>query len=399
MHFDKDYSKFSFEEFLQDDFFIQSMKYPTKESVAYWEQFQQRNKDRLNDFEAARQFIKAANTGKLSDDETNKIWKNIKASKKRTRRIKPTTYYIGFAAAASIALLVIFITQPHLRQLAQNEDSSSDIVSFASEYQVPADHSIDEAQLILSDDKVVLLTEQESVITYDSTAISINAQDVPKTASSAYNQLIIPRGKRSTLIFDDGTKIWVNAGTRVVYPVEFTKEKREIYVDGEVFLDVTPDKQRPFIVRTNDIDIQVLGTKFNVQAYASDAQKRIALESGSIKITSKASHNEVLLSPDKMYEFNEGKESVKNVDIRKYVSWVEGLYFYDSERLDIILARLSRYYGKDIDIDLESAKLTCSGKLDLKERLDDVLMGLSYTAPISYTHVDEKYTISFKPLN
>lgn len=76
--------------------------------------------------------------------------------------------------------------------------------------------------------------------------------------------MVIPRGKRSVLTFSDGSKVWVNAGTRVIYPTEFEKDKREIYVDGEIYIEVARDEERPFYVRTKDMNVRVLGTKFNV---------------------------------------------------------------------------------------------------------------------------------------
>jgi ferric-dicitrate binding protein FerR (iron transport regulator) len=208
---------------------------------------------------------------------------------------------------------------------------------------------------------------------------------------------MVPYGKSSVLILHDGTKIWVNAGTRLVYPVEFEKGKREIYVNGEIFLDVAHDAQRPFIVRTNNLRIQVIGTRFNVQVYAVDDHSRIALESGLVKIISETA-DDVLLIPNKMYEQDKsGHSSVKDVDIRKYTSWIYGLYIYESERLDMILKRLTRYYGTEIVFDASVSEIRCSGKLDLKENLDDVLSSISMAALVEYVKDGESYIISVQP--
>ena len=385
------YSKFMFEDFLQDDFFIHSTKYPTKESDDFWEKYKKDNPECIAEFNAAKQFVADINAEQLSDKETSALWNSINTNTHR-RKIH-NAWYVSIAVAASIAALLVFWPfSEHLPSL--NETQIPDIMAFATE-QLDMVDSIGEAKLILSNNKTILLTDKESVIKYDSTVIRVSAEEVSKEESNDFNQLIIPHGKRSMLTFLDGTKIWVNAGTRVIYPVEFAMNKREIYVDGEVYLDVSPDSKRPFIVRTNDMNIQVMGTKFNIQAYGVDMQKKVALETGSVKITSNDNSNTMVLKPNDMYEYNNGKEIVTQVDIRQYVSWVKGLYLFESERLEAIFTRLSRYYGKEISIDAASAELMCSGKLDMKEKLEDVLDGLVYTAPIRYKKTGETYLIKY----
>lgn len=388
----KDYSRFSFEEFLLDDFFIKSVTEPTEESAHFWQKFREENKNNLRNYSAAKQYIEDTCKELLDEKAINEIWENIL---KKNRDIKRSVLirYTGIIAAACIAfplILRIFFTSP----IDSGEQRSPDIVSFANQL-TPITHSSD-IQLILSDDEVISLSETESEITYDSASIRISSQEITKKAAASFNQLIIPAGHRSVLTFADGTKIWVNSGTKLIYPVEFEKDRREIYVDGEIYLTVAPDLQRPFIVRSNDMDVQVLGTRFNMQAYTADNHKRVVLESGSVKIMSNNDSKEVLLSPNKMYESNKGEKSVTDVDVRKYTSWIDGIYIYDNERLEDIFTRLSRYYGKEIVVDRRSADLRCSGKLDLKENLDDVLFIIAYTAPVAYTYTNDKYSITFK---
>ena len=193
------------------------------------------------------------------------------------------------------------------------------------------------------------------------------------------------------------TQIWANSGTRLVYPSQFTADKREIFVDGEIFIDVKPDHKRPFIVQTGDMNVRVLGTRFNVQAYHADEQKRVVLQSGSVKISSNTSKDEILLKPAEMYEATGTGSIVKPVNVNNYISWVDGIYICESERLDFILTRLSRYYGKEIVVDERAAKLKCNGKLDLKDNLNDVLQILQYIVPIEHTKENNIYSVTYKP--
>ena len=213
--------------------------------------------------------------------------------------------------------------------------------------------------------------------------------------NTIYNQLIVPLGKRSMLTFAEGTKIWVNAGTRVVYPATFDNVKREIFVDGEVFLDVMPDKECPFIVKTKQHRIEVLGTSFNITAYEKDTIHNVVLVSGAVKISSPEDET-TFLSPSQLFTYANGAATVKTVDVDTYISWKSGVYQYNSERLGVLLQRLSRYYGIEIYCMEPVSQLKCSGKLDLKDDLQQILHGIARMAPISikYEMVGEKYVVS-----
>ena len=106
---------------------------------------------------------------------------------------------------------------------------------------------------MLSEQKTLLLETQKSTIRYDSTAIRINNAEktIPKKEAATFNQLVVPYGKQTTLTLADGTRVWINAGSRLVYPVVFEKQKREIYVEGEIYMEVAHDAERPFSVHTD----------------------------------------------------------------------------------------------------------------------------------------------------
>ncbi|MFV0419051.1 MAG: FecR family protein [Dysgonomonas sp.] len=390
---EKDYRYYSFEDFLEDDFFISSIKNPTRETFAFWETFKMQNGENLYNFNSAKSYLESypVSEDALSDKEIAEMWNNINTrnasnSQRRVRRL----YLAVAGAAAGIAAMLIGI------YFYQTSYTESDIYRYANQTQ-SGELNSSEAQLILSEDKVVVIEDKESEITYQSASVKIKDESISKKDIAEYNELKVPRGKRSMLTFSEGTKVWVNAGTRVVYPAEFNSEEREIYVDGEIYIEVAPNKNWPFVVKTKDVGVQVLGTIFNVTAYDSDPVKRIVLVSGSVKVGTRKKGEEVLLSPNKMYEYNDGQNKITNVDVDKYISWKDGMYLFENEKLENILSRLSMYYGEDIRCDDISANLRCSGKLDLKGDLLDVLHGLSYTAPVTFKDNDGIYMIKYKP--
>lgn len=130
--------------------------------------------------------------------------------------------------------------------------------------------SSNDIQLILSEGRKLVMDGKESRLHYKEggkIAISSGKTQLDEENETGYNQLIVPSGKRSFITFSDGTRVAVNANTRIVYPSEFSGHKREIYVNGEVYLQVSPDKKHPFVVKTNRMEVEVLGTEFNVSAY------------------------------------------------------------------------------------------------------------------------------------
>ena len=332
---------------------------------------------------------------RLSDYEVTVMWENITRKIKKTRKrvlLKKIIYSTTTVAASILALMVVRLLwfQP------VTPVANDSIIMFADNH---GDLSITkgEVQLILSEEKTVYIQESEAVISYDSTNIHTGVERLSKDEVGSYNQLIVPFGKNTLLTLHDGTKIWVNAGTRLVYPTEFETGKREVYVSGEIFLDVAADEQRPFIVRTDELQIKVVGTQFNVQAYKSDEHSRIALASGSVKI-SYGNAEDVTLNPNQLFERDKnGFSSVEDTDIEQYTSWIYKLYAYNSERLGVILKRLERYYGNEIIVESYVSEFRCSGKLDLKENLEDVLSNICKTAPIVYENDGEKYIINYNP--
>lgn len=391
----KDYTSYSFEDFLQDDFFISSMNNPTENTNIFWESFEKENPQNLLDFRYAKLYIESypSSGDSLSEEEIAEMWNSINARNTSNSRRQFKRLYLTIAGvAASVAALLIGIF------FNSTSYQESDIYMYANQIQRDSVESID-AQLILSENKIVVIKEKESEITYESSTVKVKDEDISKEEISKYNVLKVPKGKRSVLTFSEGTKVWVNAGTRVVYPAEFNSKEREIYVDGEIYIEVAPDANWPFVVKTKDVGVQVLGTAFNVTAYESDPMKRIVLVSGSIEVNTNGKER-VLLSPNKMYEYNNDDEqnNIVDVDVSRYISWKDGMYLFDNEKLANILARLSLYYGENIICDVISADLRCSGKLDLKNNLKEVLSGLSYTAPVVFNNDDGVYMIKYSPL-
>ncbi|MEA4904461.1 MAG: FecR domain-containing protein [Petrimonas sp.] len=381
---DRDFLKWQLFNSEEDRLFWNSVvkEYPVLESTIKEAIVLYKDNIRLNDFRMSRSEI----SGSLASLQTQ-------INKKKKRNSRRIVLSIS-AVAASIAIFII-----SLHFIFNKENHVQDIATFAQT--LPDNNNLysSDTKLILSENNTVTLNNTESSIEYEGDAIKADNNLILKEESSLYNQLITPYGKRSSITFSDGTKAWVNAGSRLIYPAEFSKEKREIYVDGEIYIEVSEDKKRPFVIKTKQMDISVLGTKFNVSAYEDDKIKNVVLLSGSVSISSNT-HNkdkEIILTPNQMYSDLENSYSVENVDASVYILWAQGLYQFESEELGNIITRLERYYGIKIECDTAIAGLKCSGKLDLKDDLNKLLTELSRALPIKYRqNANGSYTINIK---
>ena len=401
-----DYSKFTSEDFLKDTYFLKSIKTPTKESIAFWKKQLLTKKIREKEFRVAKNIILSANIPHhtISEEELSELWNKIEKSNKQ-KPLQRHSRLIQFASVAASLAILFALSYTFWSKQSNNGRS---LISIAKLMQVQGDSSA--VQLILNNDKNITLDQENVTIEYNATGdVIVNKQQVAHNIASntngpaqlsetnTYNQLIVPKGKRSSIVFGDGTKLWVNSGSRIVYPISFKKDKREIYVEGEVYLEVTKDKTRPFIVSTNKMNIAVLGTSFNVTAYTADKEQSVVLVTGAVEVNTD-SNKKIALTPNNRLTYTGGQLDVENVDASLYISWVEGLYIYNSEKLGTILDRLSRYYGKTITYDARVSELRCSGKLDMKDELLDVLAGLAQTAPITwqYNEIENELCITYK---
>lgn len=309
---------------------------------------------------------------------------------KRKAKTRKRVFYLSATIAASLALFAYFY-------IGKGGDTTSDIVRY-SENLAPISDDLKETTLTLKEGEVITIEEDESNISYNEEGLVVNSKNAISLGEEpTYNELQTPYGKRSKIIFSDSTVLWANAKTKVVYPVNFDKDKREIYVDGEVLLKVKKDTKRPFIVKTSDIDIKVLGTTFNVNAYSEDHNKSVILVDGSVEVS--GLRKSTVLNPNTQYLLDiESKQSdIQSINAKLAVSWASGVYHFQREPLANVLARLAKYYGKQITCDEKAKNFLCSGSLNLRDDVEEILWGLCHTVPVEYKEIEvNHYLITLK---
>lgn len=163
-----------------------------------------------------------------------------------------------------------------------------------------------------------------------------------------YSELRVPRGGEYKIVLSDGTTVWLNAESVLRFPTTFTDAERRVYAKGELYFDVQPDKNRPFVVELGkDYSVEVLGTEFNIRAY-DKAPCATTLVEGRVKV--RKSNNMVILKPNQqaVTHWDEDRIIVENVDVAPYVAWQQGSFYFVETPLKSIMEELSRWY--DIQI-------------------------------------------------
>lgn len=213
-----------------------------------------------------------------------------------------------------------------------------------------------------------------------------------------WQSIWVPPGQRAQVTLDDGTSVWLNSRSTLTFPASFTSEKRIVKLNGEGYFDVAKDAAHPFIVQTGKYNVEVLGTSFNVLAYADHESFETALLTGSVRISTAGKNMQpIVLNPDEQVSEVEGRLQIKPIDNPDHFRWTEGLICLDDERFEDLANKFSLYF--DIKIIIQNPKLRdyrCTGKFRQSDGVDYALKVLQAEMKFSYTHDNELNEITIR---
>lgn len=206
----------------------------------------------------------------------------------------------------------------------------------------------DKAILTLSNGKRVVLNQAGSEIITDG-ELTINNENGELTYGKSdivvYNTMSTPNGAQYKLVLPDGSRVWLNASSSITYPTAFSGNARAVSITGEAYFEVSKDKNKPFHVKVNDVEVEVLGTHFNINSYSDEAAIKTTLLEGTVKV------NTVILKPGEQAQFSSDKIRIVNeVDLEEVMAWKNGKFLF-SEKTDIetIMRQISRWYDVEIE--------------------------------------------------
>lgn len=211
---------------------------------------------------------------------------------------------------------------------------------------------------------------------------------------AGYNTIMVPEKGEYFAVLSDGTKVWMNSGSELVFPTRFQRDRREVILKGEAYFEVTANQERPFYVRTREACVRVLGTAFNVMAYKEDACVEVALLRG--KVSFDVEGEEFVLEPGEIAMLNResGNTAVRKGDVAAIVDWTTGRFNFEDISLSELVVKLERWYGVKFVFGNEAGKsLRFSGAVTKYRSLDYVLGIITKTTSVRFKENGESIVI------
>ena len=302
-----------------------------------------------------------------------------KVKRNRQRRIRKSVSWVAACVILCLGITFVFyFTSMDSEQVLTEQ--------MAAQIQPGSAKAIlilgDGRQVALDKKPIELLVNKQQMVTGDSATLNYSivlpaseTEQIQRQEVAEYHTIEVPAGGEYHLVLADGTKIWLNAESSLVFPVEFSGNKRQVILKGEAYFEVVRNEHLPFVVSTvSGVQICVLGTQFNVEAY-NENEFSTALIQGSVKVTDKSQPDEsVVLEPNNTVSLNNGKLTVTPITDFNPYSWKEGLITFKDINFKDLMKELEKNFGIRIIIDNHTLdNYACSGKFRISDGIEQVL--------------------------
>jgi len=343
-------------------------------------------------------------TTAMNGPDIESIKKNLREKIKKDKspfyRYRINTI-LKYAAVALILLGVGYLYQKSNSETLNSIEIVEDGILIPKEEAITIQLDNGAIQTINSDGETEIRDSKGNLIGSQNKS-KVTYSDASAIEKLVYNTIKVPFGKRFDVVLSDGTHVFLNAGTSFRYPVKFIRGKqRNVFLTGEAYFDVAKDEEHPFIVHADKMNLEVLGTKFNVSHYSEDNNINTVLVEGSVKLyndinVSVDKSNSTLLKPGFKAEWNTVNQEieVENVDTRVYTAWIEGKLIFRNTAFREIRNRLERHYNitiKNSNVHLDSQLFDATFDI---ETINEVLETFSKSYAIEYDIVDNEVLIN-----
>jgi len=318
-----------------------------------------------------------------------KAWKKIQdqLEDKKTFHLVPKV----LMRYAAILVPIIMVTIATVYFIRQENRQQANLIN------VQFKPGSQKAMLILADSSSVQLHDDNALQEIKQGGISIlndlrsltykRPDSAPQLESLGYNELVTPKGGRYQVTLSDGTVAILNANSRLRFPVDFVGETRQVILSGEAYFEVQHDG-RPFIVECDGMNVEVLGTTFNVSSYEDDMDIRTTLVEGKVRVFSnKIPDNDKILAPADQAVFTKENANIEVIEVNTsiYTSWVDGKLEFGKESLENVMKTLSRWYDFEYEFKNEDAKyFHFSARLTNDQEISAILDMLEMTTNVKF---------------
>lgn len=217
------------------------------------------------------------------------------------------------------------------------------------------------------------------------------------SSSVQFNNISTPRGGQYQVQLADGSRVWLNAESSLEFPAAFTGGERRVKITGEAYFEITKNKEKPFIVQKGDVEVKVLGTHFNVNAYDGDESMKITLIEGSVKITIPGKSallrpgQQAMLSSADMANYR--MQIINNVDVDAVVAWKNGFFQFQNSSMKEVMGQISRWYDVDAAFNPEVHEGHYTGSIRRSSSLSQVLKMLEVAGDVHFSIVGKQIII------
>ena len=266
------------------------------------------------------------------------------------------------------------------------------------EFVIPA--GMTQARLTLADGRVVNISQIDTLIE-EGVAVEYKDGELAYKETTSirdvvYNELEVPLGGECTILLNDGTRVWVNSGSKLKYPLSFVDKERCVYLEGEAFFEVEK-ADKPFIVKNSFGDVRVLGTAFGVTAYRVDSVGYTTLVRGSVCVKNNLSDSLIIYPGEQVVSLRDGKMIKRDVDVEEYVGWKDGAFIFKERRLEDIVKILERWYNIHVVFqDDELKDFLFTGYLDRYKDINVFFNALRRTGKVEYKFSEPNMIILMK---
>ena len=379
--------KYTFRDFLADDGFVRIARLAEQGDRRELDALLQAHPQAAREIRTACVLLRSVRPAGPGPSR-ERIARSLDEVRRRALRNRRFRVFCRWSAVAA-AVLLVGLTGYYV-SLEQDRAFERQIAASLRSGSIPSDSIV----VAVGDREVCKLGDARATVGQDERGLVVNERQRIRSEQlrSEMIRVSVPYGKRTVVDLVDGTRVWVGPGSKLIYPARFGSGKRELYADGEAYFEVAHDARRPFVVTTEKLQVRVLGTQFNLSSgYGSDRAEVVLVE-GRVRVHSASGRTEELL-PDQRYLESAAGAVVDTVDTESFTAWKEGYLLLGRSDLAALFGKIGRYYGVEIHCDEALGRRTCDGKLELCDRVEEVLRNLAMVEPF-----DIECTQSEKPV-
>ncbi len=278
--------------------------------------------------------------GTKAQNITMTMKEETSAATSSTRR----AHIVGFLLGVAASLAVLLALYPILKSQFMQQNTIDGVQIFSA--------NDDPTEVMLTQDNGKPMTVRDDALVFGEESTETPSVTM-KNSPQKLLTLTTPRGKDYRITLADGTKVWMNAESKLEFPETFNGNTREVALHGEAYFEVAKDAKHPFIVKTDYFNTKVLGTSFNIRAY-SERDANVVLVEGSVKVGMSGKETEHTLKPGQQFSILNSQFSIKDVDTYPYTQWRDGFFYFDDTAMIEIMQELGRWYN--VNIIFEEAK-------------------------------------------